>query len=180
MKHLLILALAVILCLPAAACKKEDEEYGIEQFKYDREHDPDLKALYDRRQAAAERRGRFNESEFKAYAQDYIRQLLAETYPERDAETAEISIDKDDFTEDELAPLDGDTEKAFQMLRDGNWGIFYDYPENDDFITEEELQLFLEKLNDLGFTAYVSTRVNSPYFIENGEITQDMSWFEGV
>lgn len=115
--------------------------------------DEALERMKEQNRDAARRRGEFAESELHEYAVGYLTDLLTEIFPERDISRFEVLVEYDVPSDEMLAALNGDTDRAFELLLTANFKIGIYHSEDEPELTEDDRDRIMEALSERRFTA---------------------------
>lgn len=167
MKRKLYMVFFVAAWLGIAACVQEP---GNDGGSSGQAVSTDEAARVERLQEAAQMRAKFDESELKEYATNYLRELIGEVYPEANLDDLEITIYKESPTQQEVEALGGDEEKAFSLMRDADFLISVFKTDGTAYIPYEQRKDFLNALGDRGFTAHLELGFYEYDYIVAGEV----------
>lgn len=127
-------------------------------------------ARRERLHEAAQLRAALAESELKDYTIQYITELLAEVYPDMDLSDVQVTIEKTQPTQEEVAPLGGDEDKAFALMRDADFTISVMKEDGTSCIPYEQRKDFLDALGEKGFTAHLELGFYEYEYVVAGEV----------
>ena len=178
MKRKLYMAFFLVIWLGLAACvlspgdggdggKQESASGGAEKSS---SASAEEEARKERLHEAAQMRAALAESELKDYTIQYIKDLLAEVYPGMDLSDMKVTISKDNPTQEEVATLGGDEEKAFALMRDADFTISVMKADGTSCIPYEQRKDFLNALGEKGFTAHLELGFYEYEYVVAGEV----------
>lgn len=154
-----VAGLGITACVQSPADSRDPQAVSAEE-----------EARRERLQEAAELRAKLQKSELKTYTLNYLQALFAEVYPDVNLSGVEFAIEKNKPTQEEVDPLNGDEEKAFQLMRDADFTISIMKSDGTPCIPQEERKAFLNALGERGFTAHVELGFYEYEYIVGGEV----------
>ncbi|MBR4344608.1 MAG: hypothetical protein IKP88_18225 [Lachnospiraceae bacterium] len=163
MKRYVALIISV-MCLALCACNKTPTEDNTVTLS------PEEQEKYDKLHEARMRRVDFENSELKTYSENYILDIVKDVFPDKNTDSIKIVIQKEFPTEEDIKALGGDTDKAFELFKTGDFTISVTQLDYSPFFTEEERVQFMDALGERGFTAHVEMGYYEYAYLVNGEV----------
>lgn len=156
-------AIFAALCLALGGCEQNSPAVTTE--------DPFWAEHRAKAQDNARRREEFAKSEFHEYVVNYFTDLLKELFPKRNIKNFEIIISVDTASDEMLKPLNGDMDRAFELLRTAELDIEISHSKKEPDITFDERRAIMEALAEKKFTIELYfEEFNDWNYITDGEI----------
>ena len=169
MKNTIKILLTAVLCLLLSGCGQETPSQSGTTAP-----DPVLDSVIERNRDAARRRGEFAESELHEYAVSYFTDLLTELFPERDIGNFEVSVMDNVPSDEMLEPLNGDNDRAFELLRTSNFDVEITHTDDEPDLTYDERDAIMQALADKRFTVHlIFAEFYEWDYITDGEIRSE-------
>ncbi len=162
-KRLVIPVLFISVILSVCACGNEPPAAGSMSGADDQ-------ARKERLQEAAELRRQFDKSELKDYTIDHLQKLFEKTYPEIDISELVFDVYKTRPAQEEVEALDGDEDKAFELMRKADFTITITRADGSPAMDYNDRMLFLNALGMEGFTADLELGYYEYEKIVDGEV----------